>query len=114
VELTQQFVDVQRDGRVAIVSLDRPTALNALSGAMADELAASFKAVAGDGDSWVMLLRANGDKAFCVGADLKERGSFTLQDFQANRKQIKGMFEALRAVPQPVVVAPFVSRASWG
>jgi enoyl-CoA hydratase/carnithine racemase len=107
VELTQEFVDVQRDGRVAIVSLDRPAALNALSGAMADELAASFKAVATDDDSWVMLLRANGDKAFCVGADLKERGSFTLQDFQTNRKQIKGMFEALRAVPQPVVVAPF-------
>jgi enoyl-CoA hydratase/carnithine racemase len=104
--LTQEFVDVQRDGRVAIVSLDRPAAHNALSGAMADELAASFKEVAG-GDAWVMLLRANGDKAFCVGADLKERGTFTLEDFQANRKQIRGMFEALRAVPQPVIAAPF-------
>jgi len=107
VELTKEFVDVQRDGRVAIVSLDRPEALNALSGAMADELSGAFKQVAADGDAWVLLLRANGDKAFCVGADLKERASFTLEDFQANRKQIKGMFEALRAVPQPVVVAPF-------
>jgi enoyl-CoA hydratase/carnithine racemase len=105
--LTKEFVDVQRDGRVAIVSLDRPEALNALSGAMADELSGAFKEVAADADAWVLLLRANGDKAFCVGADLKERASFTLEDFQANRKQIKGMFEALRAVPQPVVVAPF-------
>jgi enoyl-CoA hydratase/carnithine racemase len=105
--LTQEFVDVQRDGRVAIVTLDRPEALNALSGAMADELSGAFKEVAADDDAWVLLLRGNGDKAFCVGADLKERGSFTLEDFHTNRKQIRGMFEALRAVPQPVVAAPF-------
>jgi enoyl-CoA hydratase/carnithine racemase len=107
VELTQEFVDVQRDGRVTIVSLDRPEALNALSGAVADELSGAFKEVAADRDAWVLLLRGNGDKAFCVGADLKERASFTPEDFHTNRKQIRGMFEALRAVPQPVVVAPF-------
>lgn len=106
-ELTQEFVDVRRDGRVAIVSLDRPRALNALSGAMADELAGALREVASDDGAWVLLLRANGDKAFCVGADLKERESFTLEDFHTNRKQIRGMFEVLRAVPQPVVVAPF-------
>jgi len=105
--MTQEFVDVGHDGRVTVVSLDRPEALNALSGAMADELAGSLVEVAKDDDAWVVLLRANGDKAFCVGADLKERESFTLEDFHTNRKQIRGLFEALRAVPQPVVVAPF-------
>jgi enoyl-CoA hydratase/carnithine racemase len=105
--LTQEFVKVRRDGRVALVSLDRPKAHNALSGAMADELSGAFNEVAADDDAWVLLLRANGDKAFCVGADLKERASFTLEDFHTNRKKIRGMFEALRAVPQPVVAAPF-------
>ncbi|CAN5742837.1 enoyl-CoA hydratase-related protein [soil metagenome] len=105
--MTQEFVDVRRDGRVAIVSLDCPRAHNALSGATADELAGAFREVASDDEAWVVLLRANGDKAFCVGADLKERGSFTLEDFHTNRKQIRGMFEALRSVSQPVVVAPF-------
>jgi enoyl-CoA hydratase/carnithine racemase len=107
VELAQEFVEVRRDGRVAIVSLDRIEAHNALSGAMADELSGAFKEVAADDGAWVLLLRANGDKAFCVGADLRERESFTLEDFNTNRKQIRGMFEALRAVPQPVVAAPF-------
>lgn len=105
--MTQEFVDVRRDGCVAIVSLDRPQAHNALSGAMAEELAAAFGEIANKDDTWVVLLRANGDKAFCVGADLKERASFTLDDFHANRGQIRGLFEALRATPQPVVVAPF-------
>ena len=101
------FVEVNRDGRVSIVSLNRAEARNALSGAMADELAERFRAISSDDGVWVVILRANGDKAFCVGADLKERAAFTLEDFHANRKQIRGLFEALRAVPQPVVCAPF-------
>jgi enoyl-CoA hydratase/carnithine racemase len=105
--LTQTFVDLRRDGRVAIVSLDRPEAHNALSGAMADDLAGICRELSEDEGIWVVLLRANGDKAFCVGADLKERASFGLEDWHTNRKQIRGMFEALRAIPQPVVVAPF-------
>jgi hypothetical protein len=110
VELTQEFVEVRRDGRVVIVSLDRPKAHNALSGAMADELSGAFKEVTADDDAWVLLLRANGDKAFCVGADLKERASFTLEDFHTNRKQIRGMFEALRAVPS---ASPSAEEWSW-
>ena len=104
--MTKQFVSLHRDGRVGIVSLDRPDANNALSGAMADELAATFRELRSD-DIWVVMLRANGDKAFCVGADLKERAAFSLADFRANRLQVRGMFEALRRVPQPVIAAPF-------
>ncbi|MGH2750150.1 MAG: enoyl-CoA hydratase/isomerase family protein [Actinomycetota bacterium] len=105
--MTGEFVTIGRDGRVGIVSLNRPQAHNALSGAMADELAEACRALARDAEVWAVVLRANGDKAFCVGADLKERASFTLEDFHANRIQIRGMFDALRSVPQPVVVAPF-------
>ena len=105
--MTKRFLSLNRDGHLAIVSLDRPEAHNALSGVMADEIAETCRTVSDDDDAWVVVLRANGDKAFCVGADLKERASFTLEDFHANRKQIRGMFEALRAIPQPVVAAPF-------
>lgn len=96
-----------REGHVATVTLNRPEALNAVSGAMADELAGAFRSVASDDDVWVVVLAAAGEKAFCVGADLKERGSFTLADFHRNRLQVRGMFEALRAVPQPVIASVF-------
>jgi enoyl-CoA hydratase/carnithine racemase len=101
------FVDIDIDEHVVFVTLNRPDALNAISGAVADELADSFRGVAKRSDVWVMVLRAAGDRAFCVGADLKERSSFTLADFRVNRKQIRGMFEALRAVPQPSIAAVF-------
>lgn len=101
------LVEVTSEGHITTIRLNRPDALNAISGAMADELTAAFEKVAADDDTWVVVLAAAGGKAFCVGADLKERNSFTLDDFYANRKQIRGMFQALRAMPQPVVASIF-------
>jgi enoyl-CoA hydratase/carnithine racemase len=107
---TQQgapLVTVAREEHIAIVRLNRPEALNAISGALADELTAALHTIAADSDVWAIVLAAAGDKAFCVGADLKERSSFTLEDFYVNRKQVRGMFEALRTIPQPSVAAVF-------
>jgi enoyl-CoA hydratase/carnithine racemase len=101
------LVRYEVDGRVATVTLNRPDALNAISGAMADELTAGFRAVAEDDAVWAVVLAAAGEKAFCVGADLKERAGFSLEDFHRNRGQVRGMFEALRAVPQPVIASVF-------
>lgn len=101
------FITTERDGHVATIRLDRPDALNAISGALADELAATARDVASDNDVWVVILAAAGTKAFCVGADLKERASFSLEDYYTNRKQVRGLFEALRAVPQPTIAAVF-------
>lgn len=102
-----EFVSVETKDHIATVTLDRPQALNAISGAVADELAAAFGDVAADPEVWVMVLRASGDRAFCVGADLKERAAFSLADFRANRTQMFGMFAALRGVPQPTIAAVF-------
>ena len=98
---------VGTESRVATVTLNRPDALNAVSGAMADALAGAFRSFADASDVWVVVLAAAGDKAFCVGADLKERAGFSLADFHRNRVQVRGMFEALRTVPQPVVASVF-------
>ncbi|MEA2451314.1 MAG: hypothetical protein QOG04_24 [Actinomycetota bacterium] len=101
------FVSFETDGNVGIVTLNRPEALNAISGAMADELTVLLKEISANNDIWVVVLRAAGEKAFCVGADLKERNGFSLEDFHTNRKQIRGMFEALRGVPQPTIASVF-------
>jgi enoyl-CoA hydratase/carnithine racemase len=101
------MVSLETDGEIGAVTLERPEALNAISGALADELADAFREVGSRPDIWVMVLRGAGDKAFCVGADLRERASFTIEDFYSNRRQIKGMFAALRAVPQPTVASVF-------
>jgi enoyl-CoA hydratase/carnithine racemase len=97
----------QREGRIEIITLDRPDALNAISDAMAEEIATSFREVAADNDAWVVVLAAAGSKAFCVGADLKERAGFSLDDFYANRQHVREMFQAIRDLPQPVIASTF-------
>ncbi|CAN5584299.1 enoyl-CoA hydratase-related protein [soil metagenome] len=102
-----RFVSLDHDDRIGVVTLQRPEAGNAISGAVADELAAVFRSVSAEEDIWVVVLAAAGDKAFSVGADLKERASFSDADFHANRRQVREMFAALRAVPQPTIASIF-------
>jgi enoyl-CoA hydratase/carnithine racemase len=101
------FVTLQTDEDIGVVTLSRPDAMNAMSGAMADDLRDAFREVGSRPDIRVMVLRGAGDKAFCVGADLKERSAFSLEDFHANRRQVRGMFQSLLEVPQPTVAAVF-------
>jgi enoyl-CoA hydratase/carnithine racemase len=103
----KRYVAVTKEERVGIVSLERPEALNAISGALAEELAGVLRAVGADDDLWAIVLAGAGERAFCAGADLKERASFSLQDYYHNRTQMRAMFEALRALPQPSIAAVF-------
>ena len=85
--------------------LNRPEVLNAIDNALADELIAACEHLAADPGVWVVILRGNGDRAFCAGADLKARRDFTPEDWQAQRELFRRMFERLRAVPQPMIAA---------
>ena len=101
------FVTLETENHIATVTLDRPEAMNALSGAFADELAATFSDLADNGDVWAVILAAAGEKAFCVGADLKERADFTLDDFYRNREQVRRAFASIRNLPQPAIASVF-------
>jgi enoyl-CoA hydratase/carnithine racemase len=103
----ESFIEVEVQDRIATVTLNRPQAMNAISGAMAEELATVSRRLAEDREVWAVVLAAAGEKAFCVGADLKERAGFTLDDFYRNREQIRGMFAALRDLPQPTIASVF-------
>ena len=106
-EPPKSFVTLERDGHVATITMRRPEALNAISGEMADDIRLAARRVATDDEAWVVIFAAAGEKAFCVGADLKERATFSLQDFYENRRQIRDMFAAVRAIPQPTIASVF-------
>jgi enoyl-CoA hydratase len=57
---------------LARISIDRPAKLNALTLAMYDELGAAFRSAADDDRVRVVILTGVGERAFCVGADLRE------------------------------------------
>ena len=64
-------VDVARDGAVAVVTIDRPDALNALNVETLAELRDRLLELAADEDARVVVLTGAGEKAFVAGADIK-------------------------------------------
>jgi enoyl-CoA hydratase/carnithine racemase len=93
------------EGHVAQIVLDRPEAHNALSTAMAARLAAVCAEIAADDAVRAVVLAAAGEKAFCVGADLKERNSMTDADLLRQREVFRAAFGGVLGLPQPVVAA---------
>lgn len=59
-------------GHIALVTIDRPEARNAVNGAVATGLEAAVDATEADDDIRVVVLTGAGQEAFCAGADLKE------------------------------------------
>ena len=63
-------VEFTRDGHVAHVRLNRPQGLNAITQEMDDLLLDAWNAINADPDIWVAVLSAEGEKGFCIGADV--------------------------------------------
>jgi len=90
---------------VAQIELSRPDALNAISSELARELVAITGTVAADPDVRAVVLTAAGDRAFCVGADLKERNAMSDADFRTQRMLFRAAFGGVLNLPQPTVAA---------
>ncbi len=68
------YVRLERHGHIALVTIDRPEARNALSPVHAAELWEAWEAFRQDPDLWVEITTGAGDTSFCAGADLKYAG----------------------------------------
>ena len=79
--------------------------MNAISTALARALADACAGLAADASVRAVVLSAAGEKAFCVGADLKERNEFNDDDLLAQRPVFRAAFGAVRDLPQPTVAA---------
>ena len=94
---------------VVQITLNRPEASNAFNTRMALELAEAF---AGLGHARCVVLTGSGDKAFCAGADLKERDGMSDAEWAAQHKVFEAMGDAVLAAPMPVICA--VNGAAFG
>jgi enoyl-CoA hydratase/carnithine racemase len=103
--MTTSAIRVTRHDHVAEMQLHRPEALNALSTALMRELADVTAETARNGDVRAVVLTAAGERAFCVGADLKERNAMSEDDLRAQRVVFRAAFGGVLQLPQPVVAA---------
>ena len=62
----------EKEGRIAILTIDRPEVMNAMNLESIQELSKAIMNFRDDPELWVGIITGSGDKAFCVGADIKE------------------------------------------
>jgi enoyl-CoA hydratase/carnithine racemase len=105
VESSSEITVAEHDGAVAQIVLDRPAALNALSTASLTALAAACARVGGSPAIRAVVISSAVGRAFCVGADLKERAAMTDEQILAQRLVFRAAFGALLGLPQPVIAA---------
>ena len=93
------------DHGIALITVNRPDKLNALSGALVAELRDAFERVAREGSVRAAVVTGSGEKAFVAGADIKELAS--LSAIEAREYALRGQqaFRLLETLPKPTVAA---------
>ncbi len=88
-----------QQGNVALVTINRPEARNAVNGAVAVALEAILKQTERDADVWTVVLTGAGGKVFCAGADLKEVAQGRIQSLMTPDGGFAGFVHAKRTKP---------------
>lgn len=100
-----QVVRHGKGGHVVELALDRPAAMNAISTELSQEITATTAALAADPSVRAVVVTSTHEKAFCVGADLKERNTFTDAQMMDHRLVSQQAYRGVLDLPVPAVAA---------
>ena len=100
---TPELITVRTEGRVGIVTINRPKALNALNDQLMNELGAALKAFDGDEGIGCMIVTGS-EKAFAAGADIGAMAKYSFADVYKG-DYITRNWETIRSVRKPVIAA---------
>ncbi len=98
-------IRVEQRGTVAVFTIDRPDRSNSLSRETLFALGRLTRAAKDDAAVKAIVITGAGDKAFCAGADLKERQGMTENDVRVQVELYRSELGALDRSPKPVVAA---------
>ncbi|HYI87377.1 MAG TPA: enoyl-CoA hydratase-related protein, partial [Burkholderiales bacterium] len=102
----QTLATRQEGEHILVVTLNRPQVLNALNTQMGkDQMDLWTRLTAEPGTTRCVVLTGAGDRAFCAGADLKERDGMTETVWRAQHEIFERAFMALMELPLPIIAA---------
>jgi enoyl-CoA hydratase/carnithine racemase len=96
---------LEKRGSVAWATIDRPEAMNALSGPVLEGLERAVAEVTHDASVRVLVVAGAGDRAFSAGADLKERRGMDEKQTRARIGLINRAFTGLSRLAKPTIAA---------
>lgn len=100
--MTYETLLVEHKGRVLLITLNRPKALNALNAQLSQELIAALKSADADNDVGCIVITGSA-KAFAAGADIKEMQSQTYVDMHSS--DYFGQWDVLATLRKPTIAA---------
>lgn len=99
-----EFINYEVEGAVAVLTINRPKALNALNSAVLDEINEAIDAI--DLDTVrALILTGAGEKSFVAGADIGEMSTLTKAEGEAFGKKGNDVFRKIETLPIPVICA---------
>jgi enoyl-CoA hydratase len=96
---------LEQKGHTALITINRPEAMNAFNYDTLNELQQVVDSLRINPDVRVVIFTGSGEKAFSVGADLKERKTLTEAQVLRNVYKIGEVFQSVATLPQPTVAA---------
>jgi len=103
--MEQELVLEERRDRVAVLTLNRPQAMNSFNFAMLRALKEKMEAIHFDPEVRVAVVVGAGEKAFCAGADLKERATLSEVEVKRFIFTIRNLFTFIESLSKPVIAA---------
>ena len=103
--MKKQVLFSKVDEGIAILTLNRPEASNALSMQMLSEIEDILDTLKYDSLVRCVVVTGKGEKSFCAGADLKERSTMNANQVRQTLSSIKCVMNTLEAFPRPVIAA---------
>lgn len=101
-----QNLKIETADRIALVTLNRPEALNALNRDLLSELSTFFDQAASDDNIRVVILTGSGEKSFVAGADIKEFSHFSQKEGEAlSAEGQQQVFDKIENFGKPVIAA---------
>ena len=105
-------VDDLHDGRIAVITLNRPAVDNAITTEMGALLTEIVESIAIRSEVRVVILTGAGNRAFSVGSDLRQRKAMTKQDWLRQRQDFDRTLYTVRQLRKPIFAA--VNGAAYG
>jgi enoyl-CoA hydratase len=99
-----ECITVRTEGRVGIITLNRPKQLNALNGPLMDELGAALKAFDADEGIGCMIITGS-EKAFAAGADIGAMATYTFADVYNGATTSRATGRPSASIRKPVIAA---------
>ncbi|MFW5811302.1 MAG: enoyl-CoA hydratase-related protein, partial [Thermodesulfobacteriota bacterium] len=101
--MNDNLLQVDTEDHIAVLTLNRPEVMNSLNFAMLKALKEQIDILRFDPDIRVVIITGSGDRAFCAGADLKERATLSPIQVKQFIYTIRNLFTDIEELNKPVI-----------